>query len=49
MGSVSRRSFLSTTALATAGFAAGPAPAFAQQRRKPLADRFTDLRRHFVF
>jgi glycosyl hydrolase family 99 len=35
--------------MATAGLVAGSSPAFALQRRKPLVERFSDLRRHFVF
>jgi len=45
--SVSRRSFLQTAALA-AGAAAWPANLHAQRRPSPL-DRFSDLRRHFLF
>ena len=44
---LTRRRFLESAALATAGLAAGATPAFAQ--RRPLLDRFSDLRRHFVF
>jgi hypothetical protein len=46
--SVSRRSFLSTTALAAAG-AVLPLPASAAQRKPSPLDRFSDLRRHFLF
>ena len=38
---VSRREFLKSAALLPA--------AFATQRSAPLAERFSDLRRHFVF
>jgi len=49
MARVSRRSFVRSAALATTGaLVSGPA-AFAAQRKAPLADRFSDLRRHFVF
>ena len=41
MSPVSRRTFLQSAALVPA--------AFALQHRRPLADRFSDLRRHFVF
>ena len=49
---LSRRSFVHSAALATAGILTGATPAsaaFALQRRPPLADRFSDLRRHFLF
>jgi hypothetical protein len=44
---VSRRSFLATSTLAAAG-AVMPAAAVAQRRASPL-ERFSDLRRHFLF
>ena len=49
---ISRRAFVQSAALATAGVLTGPSPApaaFALQRRQPLTDRFSDLKRHFVF
>src|SRR5437764_8618969 len=48
MPRVSRRSFVQTAALATGALIAGPSSADAQ-RRLPLAERYSDLRRHFVF
>src|SRR5947199_5623936 len=49
MASMTRRSFVRSGALAVAGaMTAGPAILEAQ-RRPPLADRYSDLRRHFVF
>src|SRR4051812_46775858 len=46
---IARRAFLRSVAAVPAAFALGaPAPAEAFQRR-PLADRYSDLRRHFVF
>jgi Glycosyl hydrolase family 99 len=46
---MTRRSFVRSGALAVAGaLTAGPAMLEAQ-RRAPLADRYSDLRRHFVF
>jgi hypothetical protein len=45
----SRRSFLRSAALATAGVASGAGSAFGAQRRQPLVNQFSDLRRHFLF
>jgi hypothetical protein len=46
----SRRAFLRTAGIAAAGIAAGALPAGAAgQPRRPQLDRFSDLRRHFVF
>src|SRR5215212_9917579 len=47
----SRREFLRSAAMIPAAALAPLAvnPAEGRQRRPPLADRFTDLRRHFVF
>jgi hypothetical protein len=45
----SRRSFLQSASLATVGVASGARPAFGAQRRQPLGDRFSDLRRHLLF
>jgi hypothetical protein len=44
----SRRSFLRSAACGAAGLLACGAPAFAQRRPSAL-DRFTDLKRHFLF
>src|SRR4029077_7236800 len=51
-GVVTRRSFVQSAALAAAGVRSGASSAFAAgavQRRPKLVDRFTDLRRHFLF
>src|SRR6185436_9113999 len=52
MALVSRRSFVQSSGLAAAGVLIGSASApasTATQRRPPLVDRYSDLRRHFVF
>jgi len=48
---LSRRSFMQSSALAAAGVLAAGSPAFAAPalQRRPLLDRFSDLRRHFIF
>jgi hypothetical protein len=48
---VSRRSFVQSAALATAGLLTGASSAAAAPatERFPLLDRFSDLKRHFVF
>jgi hypothetical protein len=46
---VSRRSFLTTSAFAAAGAALTPARLAGRQRRPSPLDRFSDLRRHFLF
>jgi hypothetical protein len=47
---VSRRSFVQSSGLAAAGVLIGAASASAAiQRRPPLVDLYSDLRRHFVF
>ena len=48
MPPVSRRSFVQTAALATGALITGTSSVDAQ-RRLPLAERYSDLRRHFVF
>ena len=52
MALVSRRSFAQSSGLAAAGVLLGVASASAStaiQRRPPLVDRYSDLRRHFLF
>src|SRR6266516_3172715 len=49
MPGISRRSFLGSSALAAAGALTRGPFVFAAQRRPPLADRYSDLRRHFLF
>jgi hypothetical protein len=48
---LSRRRFVQSAALATAGLLTGSSSVSARpvQQRRPLLDRFSDLRRHFVF
>jgi hypothetical protein len=48
---ISRRSFMQSSALAAAGVLTSRLPAAASPafQRRPLLDRFSDLRRHFVF
>src|SRR5262245_10490619 len=47
---LTRRAFMRSAALATAGLAARRSSAFAQPAaRSPLLDRYPDLRRHFAF
>ena len=48
MGSVSRRSFLQSAGVCAAGLLVAPSTIQAQ-RRQTLADRFSDLKRHFLF
>jgi len=48
MSHVSRRTFIETAALASAGVLAGATPSIAQ-RRHPFLDQFADLRRHVLF
>jgi len=46
---LTRRAFLETTAIAAASAIAAPVAASARQRRPSPLERFSDLRRHFLF